>query len=479
MKPLSRTQILAYACGNMAAGLFYAFNNFTLPLYLKLFTNNDIIIGWLSSTRSFEQSITQPLIGVWSDRTWTRFGRRAPFFLIMMPLSALFLVVNGLLPRDPTGWPSTEINIFFLHGTANHLLVIVVATVFLFSILFNFGIDPYVALLADVTPSDQRGTVNGVAAGLGYVGQIALGVLAVILIETHPDWLFYIVAAALVVGFGIVALGVREKRELVQVERKRVRRPSIIFNPLLRFLVIPIVTGPLLVAVIFNLAAIWRHQHEAAKLLAVKFLYQLGINAAAPFLTLFVSQEIGTRGWPEFIAGMPLLGGTGLGRLDAAALSQLVAVSFLVMSLLCAFPVGWLGDKLGKKRVFTLGLVVMGISGLVAAFALTIPQLLSYMIFLGFGNAAISVMFFPYLSDLVPGDRMGEFQGLSAMVETGGVVVSVLAAGWLIDQNVFNLHYRSVFILTGIFLLLGFVAAQFVKARLAEEVLAPALAEMG
>lgn len=474
MKRLSRSQVLAYACGNIAAGLFYAFNNFTLPLYLKHFTNNDIIIGWLSSTRSFEQSITQPLIGVWSDRTWTRFGRRAPFFLVMMPLSALFLVVNGLLPHDPTSWPSTEIDTLFFHGTVNHLLVIVVSTVFLFSLLFNFGIDPYIALLADVTPSEQRGTVNGVAAGLGYVGQIVLGVFAIILIESHPDWIFYIVAAALVVGFGIVAIVIREKRELAQVEHKRVRRPSIIFNPILRFLVIPIVTGPLLVGVIFNLAAIWRHQHEAAKLLAVKFLYQLGVNAAAPFLTLFVSQEIGTRGWPELIAGMPLLGGTGLGQLDAAALSQLVAVSFLVMSLLGAFPVGWLGDKFGKKRVFGLGLVVMGISGMVAAFAATIPQLLSYMIFLGFGNAAISVMFFPYLSDLVPPDRMGEFQGLSAMVETGGVVVSVLAAGWLIDQNLFGLHYRLIFIITGIFLLLGFVAALFVKAKLDEATLEPA-----
>lgn len=385
-----------------------------------------------------------------------------------MPLSALFLVVNGFLPHDPTGWPSTQIDFLFLHATVNHLLVIVVSTVFLFSILFNFGIDPYIALLADVTPSEQRGTVNGIAAGLGYVGQIVLGVFAILLIEAHPDWIFFIVAAALVVGFGIVALFIREKRELVNVERKHVRRPSIIYNPLLRFLVIPIVTGPLLIAVIFNLAAIWRHQHEAAKLLAVKFLYQLGINAAAPFLTLFVSQEIGTRGWPELVGGIGWLGGTGLGRLDAAALSQLVAVTFLVMSLLSAFPVGWLGDRLGKKRVFALGLVVMGISAAVAAFAATIPQLLFYLIFIGFGNAAISVMFFPYLSDLVPGDRMGEFQGLSAMVETGGVVVSVLAAGFLIDQNVLGLRYRSVFILTGVFLILGFIAVQFVKGRLAE-----------
>jgi MFS family permease len=384
----------------------------------------------------------------------------------MMPLSAVFLIATGLLPRDPTSWPNTEINILFLHGTVNHLLVIVVATVFLFSILFNFGIDPYVALLADVTPSEQRSSVNGIAAGLGYAGQIALAGLAFLLIGAHPDWLFYVVAAALVVGFVIVALGIREKRELVHVQHKQVRRPNIIFNPLLRFLVIPVVTGPILVGVIFNLAAIWRHQHEAAKLLAVKFLYQLGINAAAPFLTLFVAEDIKNRGWPEFVAGLPWLGATGLAGASPDALALLVAFSFLVMSFLWAFPVGWLGVKLGKKRVFSVGLVVMGIAGLVAAFAVTIPQLLFYLIFLGFGNAAISVMFFPFLSDLVPGDRMGEFQGLSAMVETGGVVFSILAAGTLIDLNLWNLHYRFIFIITGIFLLLGFVAVQFVKESL-------------
>jgi MFS family permease len=389
--------------------------------------------------------------------------------MVMMPLSALFLVVTGLLPRDPTGWPSTEVNLLFLHGTVNHLLVIVVFTVFLFSLLFNFGIDPYVALLADVTPSEQRGTVNGTATALGYGGQFAILGFGIVMFEAHPDWLFFMAAVALVVGFGVVALGVREKRELVAVEQKRVRRPSIIFNPFLRFLVMPIVTTPI-VAAVFNIAAIWRHQHEAAKLLAVKFLYQIGINAAAPFLTLFVSQEIGTRGWPEFIAGMPFLGGTGVGGLDPDRLSLLVAATLLSLSALWSFPVGWLGDKLGKKRVFAFGLVVTGITGMVAAFATTIPQLLFYMVFLSFGNVAISVLFFPYLSDLVPADRMGEFQGLSAMVETGGVVVSVLIAGALIDANIFDLHYRAIFILTGIFLLLGFIAALFVKGKLTEAI---------
>ena len=40
MQPLSRTRLLAYSAGQLVSGMFYAFNNFTLPLYLGHFTSN-------------------------------------------------------------------------------------------------------------------------------------------------------------------------------------------------------------------------------------------------------------------------------------------------------------------------------------------------------------------------------------------------------------------------------------------------------
>ena len=46
LKPL---QIISYSFGNLGAGVYYAFNSFTLPLFLSLFTQNAIVIGWLSS----------------------------------------------------------------------------------------------------------------------------------------------------------------------------------------------------------------------------------------------------------------------------------------------------------------------------------------------------------------------------------------------------------------------------------------------
>lgn len=438
MQRLGPLKIIAYSFGNLAAGVYYAFNSFALPLYLSLFTSNAILIGWLSSTRSFEQFVIQPLVGAWSDRTWTRVGRRAPFFILAMPVAALLLALTGNVPTDPA------------------YLWFAVAGVFLFSIVFNIGIDPYIALLADVAPSEQRGTVNGIAAVFGFAGQVALLVVAAILFEKNPTLIFYLIGASLIIGFAIVALGVREKRAHTYAEDH------------------PEEKRPMLRGWRKYFRERWAEDPEAIKLLGVKLIYQFGINAAVPFLTLFVVTAIGTAGWREIVAGIPV-GGNALGEMDANAVAFAMGAVLLISTAVFAFPVGLLGDKFGKKRVFAFGLLVMGLFGLAAAFAQTIPQLMLYLVFLGFGNAAQTVLYFPYLTDLIAADRAGEFQGLSAAAETGGVFLAILVAGELINLNVFDLHYRLVFILTGIFLLLGFVAVLFVKGTRAPqpEMIAP------
>src|ERR1700704_384297 len=45
--------------------------------------------------------LVQPILGYYSDRTWTRLGRRRPYFLGGAILAATALV---LLPRAPTLW---------------------------------------------------------------------------------------------------------------------------------------------------------------------------------------------------------------------------------------------------------------------------------------------------------------------------------------------------------------------------------------
>jgi MFS family permease len=469
MPRLSRPATFAYSAGQFAAGLYFAFNSFILSLYLSQYTRNNILIGWLSSTRSFEQSVTQPIVGAASDRLWTRFGRRAPFFLLAMPIVAVLLIFNGLLPvpANPT--------------EPAHLWLVVV-TIFLFSLIFNIGIDPYYALLVDVTSSEQRGRKSGWAQMGGFLGQCVLLVLAIFLWTKLPFLVWLTVALGLVAGFGIVALGVRERRERVHEVHERPgahlshirrgrdwveRHPK--FAHALRLLHV-YRPGVGLVAVGVGLVlygrALVAEQREASKLLGVRFLYQFGINAAVPFLTLFLRDEIGTNGWSDMLSVFPFLRSLGLANIDPSSMALAISFVLLIMQLLWAAPCGWLGDRFGKKNIFALGLLVMGVSALFCAFATTIPQILFYLIFLAFGNAAQTVLFGVYLADLIPAERVGEFSGLSATAETGGVFLSIIVAGALINLNLYGLQYRMIFILTGVFLFLAVLALRFVKPRL-------------
>src|SRR5712691_11253851 len=193
-RPLATRTSLMYAAGSIGTGAFYAFNNFVLPPILKSFGAPDLLIGLLSSTRSIEGAVIQPTIGALSDRVWTRFGRRTPFMLVGIPLSAAFFVAGAFV---------------------NSLWALAVV-IFLFSIFFNVAVDPYTALLADIAPLEQRGWLSGLAVGFQLVSSVAF--LVVISFATGgsaiPLWAYILVAGTLIGSFGVTIIGVKEPREL-------------------------------------------------------------------------------------------------------------------------------------------------------------------------------------------------------------------------------------------------------------------------
>lgn len=103
-------------------------------------------------------ALADPLVAHWSDRVRSRWGRRRPFILAASPLLALTFV---LVWRPPHAWPSP----------ANALYLAV--TLGLFFFLYTLVLNPYTALLPDLTPGGRGrlGTVAWLtAANLGGVG---------------------------------------------------------------------------------------------------------------------------------------------------------------------------------------------------------------------------------------------------------------------------------------------------------------------
>ena len=114
---------------------------------------DQIPILWLAAPLT--GMIVQPLIGHASDHTWTRLGRRRPYFLAGALLSSLALV---LMPRSSELW------------MAAGLLWILDSSI-------NISMEPFRAFVADLLPEEQRTrgfAMQSLFIGLGAVVASAL-----------------------------------------------------------------------------------------------------------------------------------------------------------------------------------------------------------------------------------------------------------------------------------------------------------------
>lgn len=113
----------------------------------------DIPILWLAAPLT--GLIVQPIIGYYSDRTWTGLGRRRPYFLTGAILASLALIA---MPNSPSLW------------VAAGLLWILDASV-------NISMEPFRAFVGDMLPKEQRKSgfaMQSLLIGLGAVLSSAL-----------------------------------------------------------------------------------------------------------------------------------------------------------------------------------------------------------------------------------------------------------------------------------------------------------------
>jgi maltose/moltooligosaccharide transporter len=103
--------------------------------------------------------LVQPVIGYMSDRTWTRLGRRRPYFLVGAVLASAALV---LMPRSPTLWFAGAM-LWLLDGS------------------INISMEPFRALVGDQLGPSQRPTGYAVQSFFIGVGAVVASMLPWIL----------------------------------------------------------------------------------------------------------------------------------------------------------------------------------------------------------------------------------------------------------------------------------------------------------
>ena len=391
-EPLTRTKTALYSAGSIGAGAFFAFNNFVLPQLLKAAGAGDLLTGLLSSTRSIEGAIIQPTVGALSDRTRSRFGRRRPFIALGIPLSAAF----------------------FLFAATQHDVLGLTVGIFLFSIFFNAAADPYVALLADITTLDERGILQGVSTAIQLASQVAF----LLLISTAsgsggvPAWSYLLVAGLMVVSFAITVGGVNEPA-IVDAAGARLSLRGYV-------------------------AELTEHR-QALRYLAAIFVFMVGFSAVLPYLTLFITVDIG----------------------ESQQVALALAAGTLLVTAVAAVAFGKLADRIGTKPVLIVGWSLLALAAFGGIVIQRLPETIAVVVLAGIGNGAATAVGWPLLAALVPAEKTGVFAGLKAAAESLAIPASVVVAAELFLPR---FSYRGVFVLlAGGILIALFVLVRFVR----------------
>lgn len=103
--------------------------------------------------------IVQPIIGHYSDQTWTRLGRRRPYFLVGALLASIALLI---MPNSPTLW-------------------VAVGTLWIMDASINISMEPFRAFVGDMLPANQRTMGFSMQSFFIGIGAIVASVLPYIL----------------------------------------------------------------------------------------------------------------------------------------------------------------------------------------------------------------------------------------------------------------------------------------------------------
>ena len=174
--------MLWMALANIAVfGIWGAVPGLLLPTQITNIVGKEASVGafgLIATIGAFAAMVAQPIAGLVSDRTRSRFGRRAPW-----------MVAGGLLGG---------LSLIFM-GASNSILQVGIAWVMI-QVCYNFAQGPLSAILPDRVPSGARGTfssLSGLGLMVGALGGSIAGAMFLSNVSTG-----YVVFA----GFALIVL---------------------------------------------------------------------------------------------------------------------------------------------------------------------------------------------------------------------------------------------------------------------------------
>lgn len=395
---LSIAQIFNISFGFLGVQIGYSLQSGNTSRILSALGANVEHLSYFWLAAPLAGLIVQPIIGLSSDKIWTRFGRRIPFIFIGAIISALAM---------------------FFMPNSEHFASLVPALIFgAFMLLFmdtafNITMQPFRALVGDMVSEEQRNLGYSIQSFLINTGAVVGSLLPFVLnwfgVANTPGagekvaptviWSFYFGGACLLLSVLWTAFTTKEypPQEYAKYHDVNLvdQAQKVSFMEVLQ-------STP---------ATLWR----------------LGVVQFFSWFALFMMWVYTTSGIAQNIWHTVPSDSTSAAFNEAGNWVGVIFAAYSLFAAVYALFMGKLADKFGRKNVYMYSLLLGGIGLLSMVFIHDKYALFFSMIGVGIAWAAILAMPYAILSAKLPADKMGVYMG----VFNGTITVPQIAAGIL------------------------------------------------
>lgn len=410
----------------------FALQNANASRILQTFGADVEHLSWFWIAAPLTGMIVQPLVGHFSDKTWTKLGRRKPYFLVGAILASVALI---FMPNS---------------ATLAHLMPAMMVGAGMLMIMdasFNIAMEPFRALVADLLPSDQRtlgfsiqtfliGTGAVIGSWLPYILAEWIGVEKISAEGGVPDNViisFYVGAAVLISSIIWTIAKTKEypPENSANEEKKKTNGLIEIFHD---FAAMP------------------------------KTMKQLGIVQFFSWFALFSMWVFTTPAVAVHIYGTDINDTTSELYQDAGNWVGIIFGVYNLVAAVYALLLPAIAKKIGRKLTHSVSLLLGGIS-LMSIYLIQDPKMLLVPM-IGIGIAWGSILAMPYaiLAGSLPAKKMGIYMGIFNFFITIPQILNGIIGGPIV-KRFYESQAIYAIVFAGICLLIAAASVVFVDDK--------------
>ncbi|MDB5230108.1 MAG: maltose transporter MalT [Chitinophagaceae bacterium] len=433
LKPkLSLSQIFLMSFGFLGIQFGFALQNGNTSRILRSFGADVDQLPMFWIVAPLVGMIVQPLIGHYSDKTWNRFGRRKPYFLVGAILSSVALI---FLPNSA------------LLSSVITALWVGAGMVMIMDTSFNVAMEPFRALVADNLPDSQRTSGFAIQTFLIGVGAVVGSELPEFLanhgfskvagasgVADNIKYSFYIGAA---VFMAAILVTVFFSKEYPPADYEKYHGKSEIKSQ-----------GGLK-----DIVGDFKRMPKTMK--------QLGLVQFFSWFALFSMWVFTTDAVATHVYGLTGDYTKSVAYNDAGNKVSSAFGTYNLVAAVFALFLPIIAKFIGRKLTHSVCLLAGGI-GLISIYFIKDPAMLKVSM-IGIGLAWASILAMPYviLSGSIPAGKLGIYMGIFNFFITLPQIINGLLGGWIV-KHLYNNQPIYAVVLAGFFMLCAAVSMVFV-----------------